>query len=152
VAEPGGVGDARRQEVERVVIEDPPPGRERAVERALGPCRKSGDMQPLAEEWNPAGYQWNVTPRMGVEVVKELGGRSQPAETPPPRVAPPAQFRNACLACHEEDMIRQQRLTRIQWGREIDKMVRWGSPVKPEDRGGILDYLSANFGILRPKL
>ncbi len=112
---------------------------------------KSGDMQPLAEEWNPAGYQWNVTPRVGVEAVKELGGRSQPAENPPPRVPPPAQFRNACLACHEEDMIRQQRLTRVQWGREIDKMVRWGAPVKPEDREGFLDYLTSNFGIFRPK-
>ena len=46
-------------------------------------------------------------------------------------------------------MIRQQRLTRVQWGREIDKMMRWGAPVKPEDRDGFLDYLTSNFGIKR---
>jgi sulfite oxidase len=112
---------------------------------------KSGDTQPLAEEWNPAGYLWNVAPRVGVDVVKELSRGTQPTEAPAPPAAPPAQFRTQCLACHEEDMIRQQRLTRAQWGREIDKMVRWGSPVKPADRDGLLDYLTANFGILRPK-
>jgi sulfite dehydrogenase len=112
---------------------------------------KSGDAQPLAEEWNPAGYLWNVAPRAGIDVVKELRRTVQPIEAAAPPPAPPARFRDLCLACHQDDMIRQQRLTRAQWGREIDKMMRWGSPVKPEEREGILDYLTANFGILRPK-
>ena len=54
-------------------------------------------------------------------------------------------FLAVCLTCHDQDMIRQQRITRTQWSREIDKMMRWGAPAKPEDREAILDYLN-NYG------
>jgi uncharacterized protein YbdZ (MbtH family) len=42
-------------------------------------------------------------------------------------------------------MMRQQRLTRAQWDRELAKMSGWGAPVKPEQREAILDYLSSSF-------
>ena len=35
--------------------------------------------------------------------------------------------RTRCLTCHQEDIIRQQRLTHQGWEREVDKMVRWGA-------------------------
>ena len=44
----------------------------------------------------------------------------------------PAGLQGACLACHDEDMIRQQRLTRAQWDRELTKMTGLGAQVKPE--------------------
>jgi hypothetical protein len=50
-------------------------------------------------------------------------------------------------------MIRQQRLTRAQWDRELNKMSGWmpaGRQLNPSDRQTILDYLSANFGPRRP--
>lgn len=50
-----------------------------------------------------------------------------------------------CLSCHESDLIVQQRLSRAGWGREIDKMVRWGATVTPAERDPILDYLTAHF-------
>jgi cytochrome c5 len=50
-----------------------------------------------------------------------------------------------CLMCHESDLIVQQRLTRAGWGREIDKMVRWGAVVDAAEREPMLDYLSAHF-------
>ena len=55
------------------------------------------------------------------------------------RVAQPDAFKNACLACHDEDVIRQQHLTRAQWGGEINKMIGWGARVRDEDRNGLLD-------------
>jgi mono/diheme cytochrome c family protein len=54
-----------------------------------------------------------------------------------------------CLNCHQSDLIRQQRLTRSGWERELDKMVRWGAAVIEQERDVVLDYLALNWG-LRP--
>lgn len=50
-----------------------------------------------------------------------------------------------CLTCHEPDLIVQQRLSRAGWGRELDKMIRWGAVVDAAEREPMLDYLSAQF-------
>lgn len=50
-----------------------------------------------------------------------------------------------CIICHETDLIRSQRLSRAGWGREIDKMIRWGAQVPDADREPLLTYLAA-FG------
>ena len=54
-------------------------------------------------------------------------------------------YRQACLTCHGEDVIQQQKLTKAQWQREVDKMVRWGAQIKDGDREGILQYLATHF-------
>jgi hypothetical protein len=105
-----------------------------------------GSSQPLDQEWNPAGYGWNVVPRAGVEVVNEVTGTQMPAQPGSSEVAQPATFKSACLACHDDDVIRQQRLTRSQWDREIQKMTNWGARMRDEDREGFLDYLFSNYG------
>ena len=106
----------------------------------------AGNAQPLDEEWNPAGYSWNVVPRVGVDAVKELSAASPALPPAAPNAAQPAVFRSACAVCHEDDVVRQQRLTRAQWDREINKMTGWGAKVKDEDRAGLLDYLFSNYG------
>jgi len=83
----------------------------------------AGAVQPMEQEWNPSGYLWNVVHRVPVQF------------------AYPPGYREACLSCHDGHMMVQQRLTRAQWEREVDKMVRWGAPVKAEQREGILQYL-----------
>jgi DMSO/TMAO reductase YedYZ molybdopterin-dependent catalytic subunit len=106
----------------------------------------AGNTQPLDQEWNPSGYEWNVVPRVGMDVVKEL---SRIPQTTPPSgsiVAQPAAFKGACAVCHDDDVILQQRLTRAQWDREVNKMIGWGAKVKDEDRAGFLDYLFTNYG------
>lgn len=50
-----------------------------------------------------------------------------------------------CVVCHEADLIAQQRLTRAGWTRSLDKMIRWGATVDPEERDPMLDYLAAHF-------
>ena len=50
-----------------------------------------------------------------------------------------------CIACHEADLITQQRLSRPGWGRSLDKMIRWGAVVEAEEREQMLDYLAAHF-------
>jgi len=81
-----------------------------------------------------------------VDVVKELSGAPRPASPAGSAVTEPNGFGNACGACHDDDVIRQQRLTRAQWDREIGKMTGWGAQVKDEDRSGLLDYLLRNYG------
>ena len=106
----------------------------------------SGDSQPLAQEWNPSGYLWNVAARASVEAVKEV---RSPQPLPAAAAPAPEQLKAGCQACHEDDVIRQQRLTRAQWDRELNKMSGWtpaNEQMSPADRQTILDYLSANFG------
>jgi hypothetical protein len=107
----------------------------------------SGSTQPLVEEWNPSGYGWNVVQRIGVNVAENPQTTMQGTMiTPPQQVEPPTTVKETCMTCHGEDVIRQQRLTRAQWDREITKMTNWGAPVNPENRDSILNYLSQQFG------
>jgi DMSO/TMAO reductase YedYZ molybdopterin-dependent catalytic subunit len=106
----------------------------------------AGNTQPMDQEWNPSGYLWNVAPRVGVNVVKELSGISQTIQPSGTNVAQPNGLKGACGVCHDDDVIRQQRLTRAQWDREINKMAGWGAKVRDEDRAAFLDYLLTNYG------
>jgi hypothetical protein len=104
----------------------------------------SGDAQPAIQEWNPSGYLWNVVARVDIDA----GQSAAPAAAAPgvPEPAPPAGFRDRCLVCHDEDVIRQQRLTPAQWDREINKMTGWGARLMPDERQPFLDYLSKVAG------
>ena len=104
----------------------------------------AGDTQPFNQEWNPSGYGWNVVPRVAVNVTQQPAPEPVITQAPTPPQAP-ASYRTACLTCHGNDVVEQQRLTRAQWDREINKMTGWGAPVKSEDREAILNYLT-NFG------
>jgi DMSO/TMAO reductase YedYZ molybdopterin-dependent catalytic subunit len=105
----------------------------------------SGDVQPLVEEWNPSGYLWNVVGRvdLGAGIQPDAGGA---VSNPASNVVPPQFFRDTCLTCHDEDVIRQQRLTHSQWDREVNKMVGWGARVPPAARSSLLDYLQRIAG------
>ncbi|HLJ14436.1 MAG TPA: molybdopterin-dependent oxidoreductase [Bryobacteraceae bacterium] len=121
----------------------PAEGYYNVMARAYNSARET---QPLVEEWNPSGYQWNVVQRVGVNVTPAAPSL-QPAvaQADGPIDDYPAGYQAACHACHGQDMIRQQRLTRAQWEREVNKMAGWGAQVKPEERTGILKYLAGHF-------
>jgi len=86
-------------------------------------------------DWNPSGYLWNVVARADVN-----SPATRPA-LPQSTTERPAVFRETCLVCHQDDVIRQQRLTREQWDRELNKMAGWGARIRGEDRSALLDYL-----------
>ena len=56
-----------------------------------------------------------------------------------------ALYKRACLTCHEDDLIEQQRLTRVGWTREVDKMIRWGAVVPDTEKDALVDYLAARY-------
>jgi len=104
----------------------------------------AGNTQPLEQEWNPSGYGWNVVPRIGVVVDKSaIVSGTTPDVT---SITSPSALKSTCLACHDEDVIRQQRLTRAQWDGEINKMVGWGAKVPDQDRSALLDYFATRYG------
>lgn len=105
----------------------------------------AGDIQPMSQEWNPSGYQWNVVQPVGVNATDKPQAMKA-AMTEAHFTDQPAGYKQSCLTCHGEDVIQQQKLTGGQWQREVDKMVRWGAPVKDTEREGILKYLSGHFG------
>lgn len=55
-----------------------------------------------------------------------------------------------CTACHNSDIIVQQRLSKGTWVKEVDKMTKWGASVDPADRDAIINYLSINFSPEKP--
>jgi DMSO/TMAO reductase YedYZ molybdopterin-dependent catalytic subunit len=103
----------------------------------------SGDVQPLAQEWNPSGYLYNVVQRTGVRVGAP-GNATATSSSASPEL-PPA-VRSACIGCHETDVMQQQRLSRAGWDREVDKMTRWGAPVKSGTKDEIVRFLAETWG------
>ncbi len=54
------------------------------------------------------------------------------------------------MACHGPSLIAQQRVDRNGWTREVDKMIRWGARVAPEDKDALVAYLARTFNGNRP--
>ena len=52
-----------------------------------------------------------------------------------------AKVQTACTECHDSHIIMQQRLSNKAWAKEVDKMIKWGALVDPNDRNAFIDYL-----------
>jgi cytochrome c5 len=75
-----------------------------------------------------------------------LAALSSPAHPQDSKQAKAAEvLNNKCVVCHEIDVIRQQRLSRTGWTREVDKMIRWGASISDAEKELLLDYLADNF-------
>ena len=55
-------------------------------------------------------------------------------------------LKSRCVICHDADIITSQQLSLTGWTNSINKMVRWGSQITPEEREILQPYLTANFG------
>jgi mono/diheme cytochrome c family protein len=67
-----------------------------------------------------------------------------------PTGAMQAKATTSCLECHEARIILQQRLSKGDWTKEVDKMVKWGAVVDATDHDALIDYLSTNFSPDQP--
>lgn len=61
-----------------------------------------------------------------------------------------AKARTGCTICHDAHILVQQRLNKAAWGKEVDKMMKWGAIVSPSDRDALVDYFSTNFSPDKP--
>lgn len=60
-------------------------------------------------------------------------------------------FRENCLMCHGEELVTHQRLTPKQWNTEVEKMIGWGSPLPPDRKTVLIDYLAASYPVTQSK-
>ena len=58
------------------------------------------------------------------------------------------EMQRACLPCHSLRLVESQRLSAAAWGKEVDKMERWGAVIK--DRQKLLDYLVQEYADTKP--
>ena len=88
---------------------------------------------------------------LGLLFLTSVMGRAQ---TPSPSELPDgpmqAKATTACTECHEARIIVQQRLSKATWTKEVDKMIKWGALVDPQDKDALIDYLSTNFSVDKP--
>lgn len=52
---------------------------------------------------------------------------------------------NRCGICHSTDLVTQQRLDRPHWTATVDKMIRWGAGLSPEERDRLVEYLAMQY-------
>ena len=52
----------------------------------------------------------------------------------------------ACLSCHSEHMLAQQRLTQAQWSKVVTKMVGWGANLEPGEVAPLVAHLASSYG------
>jgi cytochrome c5 len=79
----------------------------------------------------------------GVLVV--LAGAITSAQQPLPAGAGLDVLNKRCVSCHEADIISGQKLSLTGWTRSVDKMVRWGASITPEEREVLQPYLAQHF-------
>lgn len=79
-------------------------------------------------------------------LAREFAVRPAASHDPATVAAGEATFKAACLGCHADDLSMQQRLTAAGWGREVDKMVRWGAKVPADDKAALVAFLTSKWG------
>jgi mono/diheme cytochrome c family protein len=52
----------------------------------------------------------------------------------------------ACLSCHSDAILAQQRLTEAQWKKVVTNMMGWGASLEPAEVAPVVTYLSATYG------
>jgi mono/diheme cytochrome c family protein len=79
----------------------------------------------------------------------ELAVDAAPTTAAAPAIPSPEEGRalvkGACLSCHSEQMLAQQRLTPAQWTKTVTKMVGWGANLEPKDTAPLIAWLSATY-------
>jgi mono/diheme cytochrome c family protein len=80
-------------------------------------------------------------------LTREFGVRPAVSHDPAAVAAGEAMFKAACRTCHDDDLSAQQRLSAAGWGREVDKMVRWGAKVSADEKPALVAYLTSRWGL-----
>ncbi len=72
---------------------------------------------------------------------------SSPQDSPSP--APPdgaALLRDRCSTCHALNRVQETRKSRDEWERTVDRMIRRGAQLNPEERDALIAYLAQEYG------
>ncbi len=104
-------------------------------DREIGKMERWGATLSAAERATLLGY-----------LTRSFGPRPSVSHDAAAVAAGEAVFKEACRMCHDDDLSAQQRLTAAGWGREVDKMVRWGAKVSADEKPALVAYLFSRWG------
>jgi mono/diheme cytochrome c family protein len=91
----------------------------------LGACRtKGGDSQKAAEAAAAPAASTFAPPDRGAEIVA-----------------------STCSSCHSDEMLRQQRLTSLQWQKAVKKMIGWGATLNDDETDVVIAYLARTYPV-----
>ncbi len=133
------------------------PGVEVATAKCIG-CHDADLI--VSQRLSPAGWDREVAkmerwgaklsaeerPALVGYLTREFGVRPTASHDRAAVAAGEAVFKEACRVCHEDDLSEQQRLSAAGWGREVDKMVRWGAKVSADEKPALVAYLTSRWG------
>jgi cytochrome c5 len=86
-----------------------------------------------------------TVPKAGFALVLALLSTAIPVAQQLPAGAGLDVLQRRCVSCHESDIITSQKLSLTGWTRSVDKMVRWGASITPEEREQLQPYLAQHF-------
>ena len=78
-----------------------------------------------------------LTMSAGLATSAQTGSIGATEELPPGALQQKAT--TACTECHEARIIVQQRLSKVVWGKEVDKMIKWGAVVDSADHDALIE-------------
>lgn len=81
------------------------------------------------------------------KVEPDAGAASKDAAAAASTFDGPTVVKNACLSCHTEEMLKQQRLTQPQWTKVVTKMVTWGATLEGAEVAPLATYLATSYGL-----
>lgn len=79
-------------------------------------------------------------------LTREFGVRPAASHDTSAVAAGAAIYEEACRTCHADEFVEQQHLDTAAWGREVDKMVRWGAKVSAEEKPALVAFLASRWG------
>jgi hypothetical protein len=58
----------------------------------------------------------------------------------------PGLVRRRCTSCHSLDRVSRASKSRIEWAQTVDRHVKRGMRLNPEERAGLIEYLAITYG------
>ena len=80
----------------------------------------------------------------GLAMTTAVGGAAPAEDTQLPQT-PGWELVMRCLMCHSVEIAVQQRFGPEGWSDTLDRMIKYGAPIPPEDKQRLLAYLLRHF-------
>src|SRR5687767_13644524 len=80
----------------------------------------------------------------GLAMTTAVGGAAPAQDTSLPQT-PGWELVMRCLMCHSVEIAVQQRFGPEGWSDTLDRMIKYGAPIPPEDKQRLLAYLLRHF-------
>jgi cytochrome c2 len=92
--------------------------------------------------WRSTGA---VAGAAGLAIVAAVGGAPPAAQEAQLPQTPGWELVMRCLMCHSVEIAVQQRLGPEGWSDTLDRMIKYGAPIPPEDKQRLMTYLLRHF-------